>query len=73
MLSTYVKTDNYEFNADIRNQQLSKIIQSNIYDIEEAEELASQIVNKSMRDFQFDNEVFLAIFGLQKDLKNWRA
>ena len=58
LLSTYVKTDNYEFNADIRNQQLSKIIQSNIYDIEEAEELASQIVNKSMRDFQFDNEVF---------------
>lgn len=58
LLSTYVKTDNYEFNADIRNQQLSKIIQNNIYDIEEAEELASQIMSKSMQNFQFDNEIF---------------
>tara|TARA_Y100000385_G_scaffold211121_2_gene219086 strand:+ start:145 stop:1212 length:1068 start_codon:yes stop_codon:yes gene_type:complete len=58
LLSTYVKTDNYEFNADIRNQQLSKIIQNNINDIEESEELASQIMNKSIQKFQFDNEIF---------------
>ncbi|MDB3947777.1 hypothetical protein N9386_00950 [Gammaproteobacteria bacterium] len=58
LLSTYVKTDNYEFNAEIRNQQLSKIIKKNIYDIEESEELASQIVNKSLQNFGFDNEIF---------------
>jgi hypothetical protein len=57
LLSTYVKTDNYEFNADIRNQQLSKIIKENIRDIEESEELASQIMMKSMQKFQFDNEI----------------
>jgi hypothetical protein len=52
-----VKTDNYEFNADIRNQQLSKIIKENIRDIEESEELASQIMMKNMQNFQFDNEI----------------
>lgn len=57
LLSTYAKTDNYEFNADIRNQQLCKIIQNNINDIEESEELATQIMNKSMQEFQFDNEI----------------
>ena len=57
LLNTYSKTDDYEFNKDIRSELLNKIIQENINDITEAEIIAEGILNKNIKDFKFDKEL----------------
>ena len=57
LLNTYSKTDDYEFNKDIRSDLLNKIIQKNINDITKAEEIAEEILNMSIGDFKFDKEL----------------
>ena len=57
LLNNYAKTDDYEFNAQKRNLQLSKIIESNKKDITYSENLANKILGIEMNNLKFDNEI----------------
>ena len=57
LLNTYSKTDSYEFNAEMRNNQLTKIILENEKDINEAEHLAQKILNIDIKNFKFEKEI----------------
>jgi hypothetical protein len=57
LLNTYSKTDDYEFNKNIRSDLLNKIIKNNKKDIINAELLAEEILEMNIRDFKFENEI----------------
>lgn len=58
LMNTYAKTDSYEYNAEIRSNQLLKIIKENENDIHQAENLAERILNKEIKNFKFEKEIF---------------
>ena len=57
LLNTYSKTDDYQFNKEIRSNLIKKIIQNNKKDIIEAESIAEEILEMNLRDFRFQQEI----------------
>ncbi len=57
LLNTYSKTDDYEFNKNIRSDLLNRIIKNNKKDIIKAELLAEEILQMNIRNFKFENEI----------------
>ena len=58
LLNTYSKTDDYQFNKEIRSDLIKKIIQNNKKDIIEAEFVAEEILGINIKGFKFENEIF---------------